>query len=202
MPFASLVRTHRYRTYTQTACLLLALLWFSGCRQIPTAPERVPPTLASSANADGVKERIQHSAPVTQPAIVEAAPAMPRQTPPPFRPQGGDQASWLPQSHRPKWLQDCLAFHQLDRTPTIERKPLPKYPPELIEQDVQGRGTLLLHIAADGTLAHYLVRPGAHPELVKSTVAAVKQWKFSRSTRNGQPVDACFLQPFRYQLEE
>ncbi|RGE45382.1 hypothetical protein DZC30_08910 [Comamonas testosteroni] len=195
------------------AAALLALFWLGGCRQIPQLPPYDDPAYrtSTSVSADDagsepprVLEQIQRPGPPAPPAAVQAPmppvipPSAPRQTVQPFVPLGASSASWIAPSQRPLWLQNCLALHQLDQPPKIERTVIPDFPSQLMIDGLQARVVLLLHISAQGKLLHHLVKPGAPPEAVKPAVAAVQQWKFSPITRNGQAADACFAQSFRY----
>ena len=195
------------------AAALLALLWLGGCRQIPQAPPYDDPAYRTNTGVSAddarrepprVLEQIQRSEPPAPPAAAEAPmppvipPSAPRQTVQPFVPLGASNASWIAPSQRPQWLQNCLAPHQLDQMPKIDRTVLPDFPSKLLIEGLQAQVVVLLHISADGKLAHHLVKPGAEPEAAQSAVAALKQWKFSPSTRNGQPADVCLTQRFRY----
>ena len=91
---------------------------------------------------------------------------------------------------------------QIDEQVKIQPKPLPEYPDKLALNEVEGRVVVLFQVSENGQLGHYLVQPGAHPALVKSSIAAIRHWKFSTPTRHGKPVSACLVQAFRYQLEE
>ena len=117
-------------------------------------------------------------------------------------PQGGGQARWIPSSQRPAWLKECLSPSQIDEQVKIQRTVLPEYPQKLAVNDVEGRVIVLFQVSKTGHLGHYLVQPGTHPALVKPSVAAMRHWKFSVPTWQGKPVTACFIQAFRYQLEE
>jgi TonB family protein len=65
---------------------------------------------------------------------------------------------------------------------------MPQYPSEAKSKGIQG--TVLLHatIAKDGTVAH-LSYIGGPAELVKSAMAAVKQWRYEPTRLDGQPVE-------------
>lgn len=193
-------------TRIPAATALLALLWLGGCRQIPTAPspEEVPAIQAQPAAKPDeprkVLEQIQRTAPSTPAEPVQIPPSAPRQVATPLMPQGAQSAPWISASQRPQWLQTCLALHQLDDMPKIERTVIPEYPSKLLMDGLEGQVMVLLHISGEGKLLHHLTRPGSPPEMVKSTVAAIKKWKFSPITRNGQPADTCFVQNFRYRF--
>ena len=202
------------------AALLLTCLWLSGCKQIPTAPEPEPQVLQTKAlpEPEPVPEPVPAPreiilpGPVTQivrpdmpmppgPITVVPPTAGPRARVAP-EPQGGSLARWVPASQRPAWLKECLSATQIDEQVKIQRTVLPKYPEKLVVNDIEGRVVVVFQISQTGHLGHYLVQPGAHPELAKPSVAAMRHWKFSAHTWQGKPVTACFIQVFRYQLEE
>lgn len=190
-----------------SAAVLLAALWLGGCRQIPLAPEpssELDGTSVQGTGTEPTRSRIQSTSPAP------AEPPEPNETPPtagPRSPQmpkplGGSQARWLASSERPLWLQNCFAPHQLDAPLQIRRTVLPDYPQAMAVNEVQGRFVIVFEVSATGKVGNHLVQPGAHPALVKPSIAALQKWKFSRPTAQGQPVSACLAQVFRYQLED
>ena len=209
------------------AALLMTCLWLSGCKQIPTAPEPEPQVLQTKAlpepepvpppakpvpEPEPAPREIILPGPITQivrpdmpmpPGPITMVPptAGPRAKVTP-EPQGGSLARWVPASQRPAWLKECLSATQIDEQVKIQRTVLPKYPEKLVVNDIEGRVVVVFQISQTGHLGHYLVQPGAHPELAKPSVAAMHHWKFSAPTWQGKPVTACFIQVFRYQLEE
>jgi TonB family protein len=71
----------------------------------------------------------------------------------------------------------------------LVRKVDPKYPPELIEQNVQGEVILYAVIHADGSVDNIQVVRGIDPQLDANAKAALSQWKFRPATKSGTPVD-------------
>jgi TonB family protein len=69
------------------------------------------------------------------------------------------------------------------------RKVDPKYPPELIEQNVQGEVILYAVIRADGSVDGIQVVRGIDPQLDANAKSALSQWKFRPATKGGVPVD-------------
>jgi TonB family protein len=69
------------------------------------------------------------------------------------------------------------------------RKVDPKYPPELIEQNVQGEVILYAVIRADGSLDSIQLVRGIDPQLDANAKSALSQWKFRPATKAGVPVD-------------
>ena len=209
------------------AALLLALLWLGGCRQIPQAPQPEPESVPTSSSVqanpvqppakqisepESLPQEITRTGPVAEivrpgtpmpPAPISVVPPSTGvRSPLAFEPQGSSQARWIPASQRPAWLKECLSSAQLDKPAKIQRTVMPQYPEKLLESDVQGRVVVLFQVSESGQLGNYLVQPGAHPALVKPSVQALRQWKFSPPTRQGKPVSVCLVQAFRYQLEE
>lgn len=213
-------------TYTTYAALLLTLLWLGGCKQIPTAPKpepqvlptnaqeqpkQVPPSAKPLPEPEAAPREISLPEPIAEivrpgmpipPGPISAPPPAGVSAPPAFEPQGSSQARWIPASQRPAWLKECLSPTQIDEQVKIQRTALPEYPQKLALNDVEGRVIVLFQISKTGQLGHYLVQPGAHPALVKPSIAAMRRWKFSPPTRQGKPVSACLVQAFRYVLEE
>jgi TonB family protein len=71
----------------------------------------------------------------------------------------------------------------------LVRKVDPKYPPELIEQNVQGEVILYAVIRADGSVDSIQLVRGIDPQLDANAKSALSQWKFRPALKNGVPVD-------------
>ncbi len=69
------------------------------------------------------------------------------------------------------------------------RKVDPKYPPELIEQNVQGEVILYAVIRADGSVDSIQLVRGIDPQLDANAKSALSQWKFRPALKAGVPVD-------------
>jgi TonB family protein len=72
---------------------------------------------------------------------------------------------------------------------TLIRKVDPKYPPELIEQNVQGEVILYAVIRADGSVDSIQLVRGIDPQLDANAKSALSQWKFRPALKAGVPVD-------------
>jgi TonB family protein len=72
---------------------------------------------------------------------------------------------------------------------TLIRKVDPKYPPELIEQNVQGEVILYAVIRADGSVDSIQLVRGIDPQLDANAKSALSQWKFRPALKAGDPVD-------------
>ena len=73
--------------------------------------------------------------------------------------------------------------------PVPMRKVDPKYPPDLIEQNVQGEVILYGIIRADGSVDSIQVVRSVDPQLDTNAKSAFAQWKFHPASKAGAPVD-------------
>lgn len=73
--------------------------------------------------------------------------------------------------------------------PVPTRKVDPKYPPELIEQNVQGEVVLYGVVRADGSVNSIQVVRSVDPQLDANAKAAFGQWKFAPASKAGVPVE-------------
>jgi protein TonB len=69
------------------------------------------------------------------------------------------------------------------------RKVDPKYPPELIEQNVQGEVVLYAVIRADGSVDGIQLVRGIDPQLDANAKSALSQWRFRPAMKGGVAVD-------------
>jgi protein TonB len=75
----------------------------------------------------------------------------------------------------------------------------PKYPPELIEQNVEGEVILYAIIRADGSVDSIQLVRSVDPVLDANAKNALSQWKFRPAMKNGVPValEAIVHVPFK-----
>jgi protein TonB len=73
--------------------------------------------------------------------------------------------------------------------PVPVRKVDPKYPPDLIEQNVQGEVVLYGVVRADGSVDSIQVARSLDPQLDANAKSAFAQWKFQPASKAGTPVD-------------
>jgi TonB family protein len=73
--------------------------------------------------------------------------------------------------------------------PVPIRKVDPKYPPELIEQNVQGEVVLYGVVRADGSVDSIQVARALDPQLDANAKSAFAQWKFQPGSKSGTSVD-------------
>jgi TonB family protein len=71
----------------------------------------------------------------------------------------------------------------------LMRKVDPKYPPELIEQNVQGEVILYAIIRSDGSVDGIQLVRSVDPQLDANAMSALRQWKFRPAMKNGVPID-------------
>jgi TonB family protein len=71
----------------------------------------------------------------------------------------------------------------------LVRKVDPKYPPELIEQNVQGEVILYAVIRSDGSVDSIQLVHSIDPQLDANAKNALRQWKFRPATKAGVPID-------------
>ncbi len=79
------------------------------------------------------------------------------------------------------------------------RKVDPKYPPDLIDQNVEGEVILYAVIRADGSVGSIQVVRSVDPQLDANAKSAFSQWKFRPATKAGIPValEAIIHVPFK-----
>jgi TonB family protein len=73
--------------------------------------------------------------------------------------------------------------------PVPVRKVDPKFPPDLIEQNVQGEVILYGIVHADGTVDSIQVARSLEPQLDANAKSAFAQWKFQPGSKSGTAVD-------------
>jgi TonB family protein len=83
--------------------------------------------------------------------------------------------------------------------PMATRKVDPKYPLQLMRENVAGTVILYAIIHADGTVGSVRVLRGVDDRIDQFASQAVAQWQFQPAMKNGSPVDveATFQIPFR-----
>jgi TonB family protein len=83
--------------------------------------------------------------------------------------------------------------------PMATRKVDPKYPIQLMRENVAGTVILYAVIHADGTVGNVRILRGVDDRIDQYASQAVAQWQFQPATKNGAPVDveATFQIPFR-----
>jgi TonB family protein len=85
-------------------------------------------------------------------------------------------------------------------SPVPVEKVDPKYPPDLINEHVDGEVVLYAIIRKDGSVDSIQLVRKLDPQLDRNAVEALGRWKFRPGTRDGEPVDleAVVHIPFRF----
>lgn len=82
-------------------------------------------------------------------------------------------------------------------------RPAPAYPPLSRRLGETGQVVLRVELSEAGKVAAAVVeRSSGHPGLDQAALAAVRHWRCTPATRNGQPTRAVALQPFKFVLHE
>jgi TonB family protein len=86
--------------------------------------------------------------------------------------------------------------------PVPVRKVDPKYPPELIEQNVQGEVVLYAVVHADGSVGGIQVARSLDPQLDANARAAFAQWKFTPASTGGNAVDVQVIAHIPFKIDD
>lgn len=79
--------------------------------------------------------------------------------------------------------------------------PNPMYPPDAVQQGLEGRVILSVTIAVTGSVTKVTVTESCgHPSLDQAALDAVRRWRFSPATRDGKPVEWTARLPIRFRL--
>jgi TonB family protein len=82
------------------------------------------------------------------------------------------------------------------------RQPRPIYPPELLAAGVEGTVMLQAIVLKDGTVGAVKVIKSAGQALDDAAVTAVKQWQYTPTLLNGEPVEVMTTVNLVFQLEQ
>jgi TonB family protein len=86
--------------------------------------------------------------------------------------------------------------------PVPVRKVDPKYPPDLIEQNVQGEVVLYAVVHADGTVGGIQVARSLDPQLDANAKGAFAQWKFTPASKGGNAVDVQVIAHIPFKISD
>lgn len=79
--------------------------------------------------------------------------------------------------------------------------PNPIYPPDAVQQGLEGRVVLSVTIAVSGSVTRVTVAESCgHQSLDQAALDAVRRWRFSPATRDGKPVEWMARLPIRFRL--
>ncbi len=146
-----------------------------------TSSQGSRPVARSAANTES--SRAPASAPGTLPAatpIPAPAPQPLVTPPPPVRPT----ATPVPRGET--------------REPRVIRRVEPSYPPIARSQGINGRVTVRITVAADGSVESVKIEQSTSPLFNQVSLKAAKQMKFEPGLVNGKPVRADYLQTFNF----
>jgi periplasmic protein TonB len=90
-------------------------------------------------------------------------------------------------------------------TPTKPARPIsnpnPMYPPDAVQQGLEGRVILSVTISFTGKVTKVTVAESCgHESLDQAALGAVRRWRFSPATRDGKPVEWTARLPIRFRL--
>lgn len=138
-----------------------------------------------------------------QPDVPDLPDAMPIELPPTRRPK---PATLQPASASTARQPSANSVAQaVGTTPTKPARaisnPNPVYPPEAVQQQLEGLVTLSVTIAASGEVTKVTVAESCgHEVLDQAALDAVCQWQFSPATQGGKPVEWTARLPIRFRL--
>lgn len=138
-----------------------------------------------------------------QPDMLKVAQAEPMDVPP-ARPPA--PAELQPTSSSTARQQSSNAIAQtVGTTPIKPARPIsnpnPMYPPDAVQQGLEGRVVLSVTIAVSGSVTKVIVAESCgHQSLDQAALDAVRRWRFSPATRDGKPVEWTARLPIRFRL--
>ncbi|EHN63840.1 MULTISPECIES: energy transducer TonB [Comamonas] len=99
----------------------------------------------------------------------------------------------------PAWINaDCTPPAQLDQQPRPRRHTTPSISAHWFPNGLETTVVFRLEVTAQGQLGRVAYQPAdADPRIVNSIMRSLKLWKFKPGMRQGQPVAACFEQPYQ-----
>lgn len=84
--------------------------------------------------------------------------------------------------------------------PLIVHKVEPKYSKKAKKKKIEGAVTLKIVISPEGIPQDFQVTKSLDPDLDDNAIAAVKQWRFKPSTKDGKPVAVYATVEVRFHL--
>ena len=77
------------------------------------------------------------------------------------------------------------------------------YPPTAIDEQIQGRVVIQIHVKADGTIGNVKIIKGVHPDLDTEALRVVKSLpKFNPAMLNGKAIESLFTLPITFRLTD
>jgi hypothetical protein len=98
----------------------------------------------------------------------------------------------------PAWIAaDCIPPGQLDRSPQARQRRTPVIHVHWFPQGLETRVVFRLEVTPQGKLGRVAYLPAdTDPRIVAAIMRSLQRWKFEPGMRQGQPVTACFEQPY------
>jgi protein TonB len=93
-------------------------------------------------------------------------------------------------------------MEDLDAPPTMVKSASPVYPESAKKDTLEGTVYLQVKIDKRGSVAEVRVEKGVREDLNNAAVDAMRKWIFKPPTKNGKPVEAMVVVPFRFKLSE
>ena len=140
-----------------------------------SAPVRRPERFVQ--RLEDTRRFVQVPQPHLPPTEIDITTVIPRNWGESGEPEGNGSGGW----------QGTLAS-MLDEIPQATYRTSPSYPYELRRAGVDGPVEIAFWVDADGTVLSAKVVRADQPEFGASALKAVTRWRFTRGTRDGQPV--------------
>lgn len=117
---------------------------------------------------------------------------LPASTPAPAQPSDDKSSDW------PAWvLADCTPASQMEPGPQARHRRSPVIQASWFPDGLRTMVVFRLEVTPQGELGRVAYLPtDTDPRIVKAIMQSLKRWKFKPGLRQGQPVTACFEQPY------
>jgi len=99
-------------------------------------------------------------------------------------------------------LREPVRINVALKPPKLIKKVIPEYPKECKEKGVEGTVILEATLDKKGNIKKVKVLKSAHPELDKSAIKAVKQWKYEPYIIDGKPHSVIFTITVTFKLDK
>jgi TonB family protein len=86
--------------------------------------------------------------------------------------------------------------------PSPVYQPAPKYPYDLLRQEIEGQVTIAFTVTAKGDVEGATVVNSTDQAFERSTLHAISQWKFAPVTKDGVAVSTPVLQIVKFRMPE
>lgn len=183
---------HRLLPAPQDALTLFVNFITPPAPEKQAEPKRLPPAPKPKPIEKPQPQQIVAAAPVVAPTEFVA----PQPPPPRPAPASVSEAPPMPLLAGPVVLSVELAV-------ACPQRSAPAYPASSRRRGEEGVVVLQVELTETGTVANARIRSSSgFTGLDAAALGAVKTWRCTPATRNGQPVRATALQPFNFALQE